>query len=503
MTDTILSLRYQLDKAEANLLIIRERIADYVTGEEVPLTLTKNERALDSRIKALRAQLLAEENQQLHALLSRCTAGSQRLLDKMGRAHPGYRVALVVTEHLVANIDALRASRHDNRDERTKFVVILNKLARSVIDASFGHLCGVTDEALLSPLTAFYRVSDESMQLLKAPEQVQSRSVRQGFDALMDLMQEPMVREIVAVFHTDFEIARERVGTLIFFKDLHDQLHTLQYKCYNLIVRDARSFPDNDLVRESLDDYQMTMREIVRTLHDIVARVAVDTLELAWIEDLEEAANSFRSALDASDPQLLNRTIRLIDRVLTTQPVYINANLIATARTLPLPVLVATLRRLREQLVKLELDTAKMAQFESGVEALSTLSQQLNELLHEHDSWQDIERELRRIEASLRLDITELEMFWNDLKQKVEALCDISIEEWALALKKDGAVLHASLAVHEPVRVREAFWRYRRQAGDRFFRVDTELKRLCDRLRQFSDPFSDLLRMTELSRAIG
>jgi hypothetical protein len=500
MTDTILSLRRQLDEAEANILFIRERIAEYVTGEEVPLTLVKNERQLTQQIGGLRLELRTVEDRQIQTVAVRCIAGSKMLLAKIGSTHPAYKAGVTLTARLLANLEKFRAAREDDPAERIHVVTILNNLAQRVCAMPFHQLCDLSEDAWLSPLAA-----DRSRPIASdsVPGQMQTRTVQRGIDALVQLMQEPPVREIVAVFRTDFETARERVGTLIFFKDLHDQLHTLQYKCYNLIVRDARSFPDNELVCASLADYQMTMREIVRTLHEIVADAAVDALELAWIRQLEESTDIFRNALDASDPQMLNRTIRLIDRVLTTQPSYINAQLIATARTLPLPILVATMRRLREQLVKLDLDAAKMAQFESGVEALSTLSQQLNELLHEHDSWQDIERELRRIEASLRLDTTELEMFWTDLKQKVEALCDISIEEWALALKKDAAVLHASLAVHEPVRIREAFWRYRRQAGDRFFRVDTELKRLCDRLRQFGDPFADLLRMTEISRAVG
>src|SRR5262249_49075793 len=157
--------------------------------------------------------------------------------------------------------------------------------------------------------------------------------------------------------------------------------------------RDARSFPENELVRESLADYEMTMREIVRALHDIVSRAGGDVVEPPWVGELAQSAELFHRALDTNDPQILARTIWMIDRVLTTQPVYINVNLIATARTLPLPTLVDTMRRLRQQLATLELDAAKIALFESGVEALSNLSQKLNVLLQEHDNWQDIERE--------------------------------------------------------------------------------------------------------------
>jgi hypothetical protein len=89
-------------------------------------------------------------------------------------------------------------------------------------------------------------------------------------------------------------------------------------------------------------------------------------------------------------------------------------------------------------------------------------------------------------------------MFWDDLRGKVEAMYQVYTEEWAITLRTESARLEIAITAREPARIKEAFWRYRRQAGDRFFRVDTDLKRLCDRLRQFRNPFIEFLRVTEL-----
>jgi hypothetical protein len=55
--------------------------------------------------------------------------------------------------------------------------------------------------------------------------------------------------------------------------------------------------------------------------------------------------------------------------------------------------------------------------------------------------------------------------------------------------------LDTALASSDPVKIRHFFRRFRRQMGDRFYRVDIDLKRLCDDLRKVGEPLSSLLQM--------
>lgn len=323
------------------------------------------------------------------------------------------------------------------------------------------------------------------------------RTARVGFSVLIDLLQSSGVHNIVVTFRTDFQATREQVNILAYFKDLHDLLHTLQYKCYNPLVREARTFPGDEVTRENLIDYELTLREIIRELSDIVSRPPITGQTTAWINELAQAARSMQQAIETDDAHLLKRAIWLINRVLANQPSYINANLIATARTLPLPRLLRALVRLREQLVQLNLDQRKLRQFEAGVRALANRNQTLLALVNDHDAWQSVDRELRRIEASLHKDTNELEMSWDYVKVKVRNLCGNSTEEWAATLDAESKALEHALGTQDPSRIRQLFLRYHRQASNRFYRVDTNLKRLCDSFREFHDPLAELQRMLD------
>lgn len=149
----------------------------------------------------------------------------------------------------------------------------------------------------------------------------------------------------------------------------------------------------------------------------------------------------------------------------------------------------------RDNLTHCELDPEKTSQFKDGVEALANLERSLTVLVRTHNDWQELDLELRRIEANLEQDIFELEMSWLDLKAMAESLCNSSIDEWALSFKKDSENLDSAIAAQNPAKVKRYFRSYRRRAGDRFYRVDVELKRLCGNLRIVGEPLASVLRM--------
>jgi hypothetical protein len=54
--------------------------------------------------------------------------------------------------------------------------------------------------------------------------------------------------------------------------------------------------------------------------------------------------------------------------------------------------------------------------------------------------------------------------------------------------------LATALQDKNPATIQRSFQRYRRQMDNRFFRVDVDLKRLCDDLRKIGAPLNALLR---------
>jgi len=148
-------------------------------------------------------------------------------------------------------------------------------------------------------------------------------------------------------------------------------------------------------------------------------------------------------------------------------------------------------RNLRE----LGLRQDQVSQLDEGVKALSRLAGTLATLVGDHDRWQWVEQELRRIEGDLARSLDELENSWPHLKMQIEPLCNGNGESWAQALRSDGARLEVTLATQDEARIRHHFRSYRRQAERRFFRVDDALKRQCYELRQAGEPLAMVLRV--------
>ena len=131
---------------------------------------------------------------------------------------------------------------------------------------------------------------------------------------------------------------------------------------------------------------------------------------------------------------------------------------------------------------------------------LAELNVRLTALLLGHDYWQSLDLELRRIEANLKTDLTELEMSWTDLTERTKVLFSSAGEtgdRWTISFQQDSMELDASLNTQNPVQVKRCFRKYRRRASDRFYQVDTSLKRLCEELRRVAEPLASVLRIIE------
>lgn len=150
---------------------------------------------------------------------------------------------------------------------------------------------------------------------------------------------------------------------------------------------------------------------------------------------------------------------------------------------------------LRGQAFRTPAQSEQVQQLETGVTALTTLSQGLSSLLSKHDRWQAVDLELRRIEAGITQDLMELEISWPSLLPMLEPLVQDGAPEWINTFNNDCAQLDAALKTQNPVKSRLYFQRIRRQAGNRFYQIDSDLKNLCDELRAIGAPFAAILEV--------
>ncbi len=136
-------------------------------------------------------------------------------------------------------------------------------------------------------------------------------------------------------------------------------------------------------------------------------------------------------------------------------------------------------------------------EFTKGVEALGKLSVSLSHSIYDHDSLQDIDDELRRIEAQIYDMIDEIEYAWPYLKLKTQAMCDKNPNDWKKELSLAGSTLEDILTAKDEVLIKRAFRNYRSKESRSFNQVDRNLLALCGELQKIGGPLARLLRVLE------
>ncbi len=315
-----------------------------------------------------------------------------------------------------------------------------------------------------------------------------------ALESLEQQMRNADVREAVGDFQSDFEAAAHQISVLVFYKDMHDLLHTLQFQCYRGITQEAKRFPDDATSREILSDHEVTLDGLLRQLEELALRGPSLQAELSWLQDLRDARGEFQAALAQEAAKPLTRAIWLMDRVLAVQPSQINTRLNAAARALRLGALVEALTILRDRFAAGGVGTARVQNFTDSIRSLQELDGSLNALVVEHDRWQALDLDLRRIQQNLRTEALELELSWDRVRIMLTPLCAAE-EPWAEAMRATCDLVAASIDANDPVKQRQAFQRLNAQAAERFYRVDTTLKRVCENLRTVGEPLTALLRL--------
>ena len=341
----------------------------------------------------------------------------------------------------------------------------------------------------------------QQIDLLRQILQTQQQNAEQagaGLQALGDLMQRsPQMRAALFGFRADFLAACTQVEVLGDYKDLHDLLHRLQFDCYNVIIKAAARFPTDETALDDLQDYLLGLEDILAQLHAVTRRAVVAAADTAWISDVAGAHDELKRVTEQADAKLLKQAIWRLNRTLSIQPTRINTRLTAAARGLRLPELVQALAVARDHLAAPGLDADKVRQFQAGLEGLDNLGRSLQTQVDDHDHWQGVDVELRRIEALIEPDLMELQMSWPDLKVIAGPLYQNQAEAWAVAMSKEAEALDEALASDNPVKTRRAFRNYRNRAGHHFFQVDSDLRKLCGELRPIGEPLTMVLRLIE------
>ncbi len=331
-----------------------------------------------------------------------------------------------------------------------------------------------------------------SIQPLAPIEAPSAAAANRGLTALHELMDLGDARDAVRAFEAEFRTAVEQIDVLSLLKEVHDLLHTLQFRCYDGLARQVARFPADDLAREIISEHGTTLEETIAQLDAVTAHPSFEG-KPRWIADLIDARARVSAALEESNVEPLKVAVALLDRVLAIQPTRINTRLNDSARTLRLRDLVENLRHIHTELSAAALDPAKVAEFATGIVSLEQLDLALRQLVTEHDRWQELDVELRLERNALLISADGLKSSWPRLETLLLPLCGGG-EPWSIKLTDECKQLSAALAAIDVAAQRNAFLQVHSQAATRFYQVDISLHRLCESLREIGNPLTELLR---------
>lgn len=311
-----------------------------------------------------------------------------------------------------------------------------------------------------------------------------------GMSALRKLVaQVPQIHDAAVAFRTLFEAACEQVHVLRTYKDVHDLLHDLQLRCYENLIQEVRRFPEDPFAADNLGRYADNLEYIVAALQDIADRSPFIAPPPFWIKTLAQAHADICTALLTTDAALLRRAAAQIKRVLQQHPAQINSQLNSAVRSMRLATLLKAMASIRDVCSSFDVDPHDIDRLDASLAALDGLNQHLTQLVADHDQWQVVDMLLWMID-DLAANAEDMELHWASLKEQTANLYAASVEPWARDLQAQEAQLEHAVAAHDGGNLARCFDSYRRRAILRFYRVDKNLKELCDKLDRIDGPLA-------------
>jgi methionine synthase II (cobalamin-independent) len=321
--------------------------------------------------------------------------------------------------------------------------------------------------------------------------------VSKSFVTLLRLLARPDMHAAVVSFQTDFQAASEQIDLMNDFKLVHDLFQELENR-YFLIQNDERRLPADDMAWDSIAINEPELQGKISDLRAVTQRATFANEDARWMAQLEKASESIHLGVEEFNLEELKRGTGLLYRVLNRTPSRVNAQLVSTATALRLDALEQAMQTISTNLASSDLSLDKVVdEVHHGVAALGGLDKRLSGLVKEHNAWQEIDDELRRVEASLNQSIDELDDAWFDLEPMVRAQVDGRTDEWATELNDVLDKLDQALKEKVIVTVRRLFRRFQSQIRRRFRQVDLELLTLCQDLQRIGESLDLLLRQFE------
>lgn len=287
-----------------------------------------------------------------------------------------------------------------------------------------------------------------------------------------------------------FEAILEQISSLSDYKALHDGLHEIQYSYYQNIIGNTKIVLDDKYAKYDLLKYLRDYRRVVTDMQDAARRKKVESVEDQWIAQLDQAGNDLEEGINKSDKIQINSATQTINQVIGTQPTIVNRKLYFAvyAYNGSLPELTDVMNRVREKINAIAPQSETVKHFQKGIDSLKEMNAKLDALIKEHNTWQDVDNQLRILPDLLDAGVSVFNKRWQAQRARIEPFYTSKEEETSVLYKSSvllkGAddLLGSAIDENDPGGVRIAFENYCSQASDRFFYVDKSVMELCEKL---------------------
>ncbi len=318
-----------------------------------------------------------------------------------------------------------------------------------------------------------------------------------GLQLLIDMRDDPTVRQTVGRFRADLDATSHQMQDLRGYKGLHDCLHALQLRIE--IIADALSRLGKDagarrrlqMLSEELEDIATTARACVLKLSVLPARPVEDF----WISKFESCIQEITDAKTAENaPDLVERL-----RQLLPEAPRINYALGLAANNLRLESFAKTMDTIAASLGGFVAPTDFAARLVDSSTAINMLRARLDGQVFEHNEWQIFSSQLNSAEGSAKYLPKDRMPNWTQFSVQILAMCTAHPDAgWSQDLleRMQAWIAAAPAAVNSQEDKRtadDALAAFHRVCIYRFYNVDKDLVELCGQVTDIAKPLDTLL----------
>ena len=280
-----------------------------------------------------------------------------------------------------------------------------------------------------------------------------------------------------------FQASLDQIDVVKDHKELHDNLHDLQY-WFTLVRGQVSTLLDTKGAVQGLRNQLGFLSGVNTKLRDTFNHKKVAPSEEVWIQVMEKAGADFETALDTPEPnmQLLTDAVEKIGNVLQRQPTLINSSLMRAIGALRIKDLIDIVQRVFDESIVKSSNRDNIERFSQGIEALKGINNDLSSLIKEHDTWQASEGMIAMVR--LTLGTPNFPLAWEQVKSSTSSLYSNISEDWATKMKTSETSVDQACKANDVTAATDWFDKFADQGRRRFWNVDKAIKRKCEELAE-------------------